>query len=96
MPITTAIVLLIQYWILWILKTAEKVQFWYLDLILYIIFVIQTIALLWIMFLYINSNSETHLKQRIKDIISTLNNLVIFCSVMIITWNFIIFYFLKN
>lgn len=96
MPKITIIFLLIQYIVLWVLRTADKVDFWMLDLFIHILFVIQSIAALWILFFYINSKSKVSSSNKIQDLIRVLNNLIIFLWLFILLWNIIIFYWIEK
>ena len=90
---TVPIVLIIQYW-LWLLgRATETSTFWLPSMILHIMFIIQTLGVLYLIFMYILGDSFKHLKPKTLSIINTVKNLVLFLSWLIITWNIIIIFF---
>lgn len=94
MPKILIVVMIIQYaWFL-ALKTTETFEFWIIDLFLYIMFFIQSIALLAIIFLYINGDNEENMSEKVQNIVNLLTNLIILLFVMILSINILRFYFI--
>ena len=90
---TIPITLLIQYG-LWLLGRATEVStFWVPSMILHFLFIIQTIAVLYLIYIYITTVTDEHLKGDKLSFINTIKNLVLFLSWLIIAWNIIIIFF---
>jgi len=96
MPKIVLIILWIQYIGWMVFKTTTTYTFWVLDFILHILFAIQSIWALYLVYMYINWKSAQNMNEKTRSIVNTVVNLVIFLAVLIFSVNIINVFFIDT
>jgi len=93
MPKIVMIMVGLQYLIWIFFNTTSTFTFGVLDLIIHILFSIQTICLLYLVYIYINWKNAQNLNEKTMSIRNTVINIIILLVVLIATLNIVNVFF---
>jgi len=93
---TVLITLIIQYslWLLW--RTTEVKTFWIFDMFMHIIFIIQSLWVLYLIYMYILTGDKLENNPETISFINLIKNLVLFLAWILIILNMISIFFIDK
>jgi len=87
MPKILLIIIWIQYWF-WLLFKSTTVQtFWIIDLIMHLLFIIQSICLLFVIYMYVHWMTKENVTEKTRSLINSVVNAIILLAIIIISLN---------
>lgn len=87
MPRIVIIILWIQYLSWMVFRTTSTYTFGIIDLVLHLLFALQSIWLLFLIYMYINWVTADKLDEKTRTIVNSVVNLIILLAVIIFSLN---------